>query len=366
MIKILVIEDDEFIRENLIELLLEENFTVLEAENGAIGAELAVQERPDLILCDIMMPCLDGYGVLQKLRTYPETETIPFIFLTAKATKIDQRQGMELGADDYLTKPCSQEELLKAISTRLKKQAAVQKNAQDKLEELRSNITLSLPHELRTPLQGILGFSELLINEAEEIEPSEIREIGEYINTSGERLSQLIHNFLLYAELELMATNPEGLKMLRSHQINNSKTIIAEVSRAKAIAANREADLHLYLQESLVNISEARLKKIAEELVENAFKFSAEGTPVRVVSRNENNYFTLTIGDRGRGIASEYIDKVGAYMQFDRKLYEQQGTGFGLIIAKRLAELHGGKLILESIPGQETTVRVILPAMANG
>jgi len=323
-----------------------------------------VQERPDLILCDVMMPELDGYGVLHKLRSYPETEMIPFIFMTAKVTKVDMPQGMELGADDYLTKPCTQEELIEAIETRLKKQAALQKSTQDKIEELRSNITLSLPHEMRTPLQGIMGFSEFLIDDAEELKPSEIKEMGEHIKSSGERLYRLIQNFLLYAELELMASNPERLKMLRSHQINNSKTIIAEVSRAKAIAANREADLHLYLQDSTVNISETRLKKIAEELVENAFKFSAEETPVRVVSRNENNHFTLEILDRGRGIGPEYIDKVGAYMQFDRKINEQQGSGLGLIIAKRLAELHGGKLIIESIPGQQTTVRVILPAMA--
>jgi len=277
---------------------------------------------------------------------------------------------MELGADDYLTKPCTQEELIEAIETRLKKQAALQKSTQDKIEELRSNIALSLPHELRTPLQGIMGFSEFLIYDAEELKPtagaalprSEIKEMGEHIKSSGERLYRLIQNFLLYAELELMASNPERLKMLHSHEINNSKTIIAEVSRAKAIAANREADLQLYLQDSTVNISETRLKKIAEELVENAFKFSAEETPVRVVSRNENNHFTLENLDRGRGIGPEYIDKVGAYMQFDRKINEQQGTGLGLIIAKRLAELHGGKLIIESIPGQQTTVRVILPS----
>lgn len=365
MTKILVIEDEESLRENMVELLLDEKFYVIEAENGEMGVKVALQERPDLILCDVMMPSLDGYGVLDKLRSHRETETIPFIFLTAKATKVDMRQGMELGADDYLTKPCSQEELLKAISTRLKKQAAFQKSTQDKLEELRSNITLSLPHELRTPLQGILGFAEIFISEAEEIEPSEIKEMGEYIKDSGERLYRLIQNFLLYAELELMAKKPEGLKMIRSHQINNSKSLVTEVSRSKAIAANREADLQLDLQESTVNISETRLKKIVEELLENAFKFSAEGTPVRVESRNENNYLTLTICDRGRGIAPEDINKVGAYMQFDRKIHEQQGSGFGLIIAKRMAELHGGKLLLESIPGQETTVRVILPAMAS-
>lgn len=123
MIKILVIEDEKKIRENLVELLLEEKFTVLEAENGAIGVELARLERPDLILCDVMMPELDGYGVLEKLRSdYPEIGTIPFIFLTAKGDRKDLRQGMSLGADDYLTKPCSQDELLGAIETRLQKQ----------------------------------------------------------------------------------------------------------------------------------------------------------------------------------------------------------------------------------------------------
>ncbi|MBO1351848.1 MAG: EAL domain-containing response regulator [Hormoscilla sp. GUM202] len=99
MKKILVIEDEEFIRENLVEMLLDEKFTVLEAENGAIGVELARQERPDLILCDVMMPELDGYGVLSKLRSdYPEIGTTPFIFLTAKGDRKDLRQGMSLGA----------------------------------------------------------------------------------------------------------------------------------------------------------------------------------------------------------------------------------------------------------------------------
>jgi len=178
-----------------------------------------------------MMPELDGYGVLQKLRSYPETEMIPFIFMTAKATKVDMRQGMELGADDYLTKPCTQEELIEEIETRLKKQAALQKSTQDKIEELRSNIALSLPHELRTPLQGIMGFSEFLIYDAEELKPtagaalprSEIKEMGEHIKSSGERLYRLIQNFLLYAELELMASNPERLKMLHSHEITTAK-----------------------------------------------------------------------------------------------------------------------------------------------
>lgn len=103
MTKILVIEDEQGVRENLLEILEAENFDTIGAENGHVGITWAWEHRPDLIICDVMMPELDGYEVLKLLRQDPVTETIPFIFLTAKADKADLRQGMELGADDYLT-----------------------------------------------------------------------------------------------------------------------------------------------------------------------------------------------------------------------------------------------------------------------
>jgi len=101
MTKVLVIEDEEAIRENLVELLEVEDFDVIEAENGRVGVEQAKKHLPDLILCDVMMPKLDGFGVLKELRSQLNTATIPFIFLTAKADRHDLREGMDLGADDY-------------------------------------------------------------------------------------------------------------------------------------------------------------------------------------------------------------------------------------------------------------------------
>jgi diguanylate cyclase len=125
MNKILVIEDEKHVRENILDLLEIENFEVIAAENGRIGLQLAQEQIPDLILCDVMMPELDGYDVLKSLRQNMVTAKIPLIFLTARATKADFRQGMELGADDYLTKPFTREELLGAIVTRLTKQATL-------------------------------------------------------------------------------------------------------------------------------------------------------------------------------------------------------------------------------------------------
>lgn len=124
---ILLIEDNKDVRENTAEILELSNFKVLQANNGKTGVEIATQNKPDLIICDIMMPMLDGYSVIHLLNKNPETATIPFIFLTAKSDRIDYRKGMEMGADDYITKPFDDVELLNAVESRIRKRALLQK-----------------------------------------------------------------------------------------------------------------------------------------------------------------------------------------------------------------------------------------------
>ena len=134
---VLIIEDHDEIRSNLIEILEMALYTVIEADNGKTGVEMALKHIPDIILCDIMMPELDGYGVLYMLNKHIETAGIPFIFLTAKAEHTDLRKGMELGADDYLVKPFDDMELLNAIDIRLKKKAAHDNHRQATKEEFK-------------------------------------------------------------------------------------------------------------------------------------------------------------------------------------------------------------------------------------
>jgi DNA-binding response OmpR family regulator len=121
MKKILVIEDEPEMRRNLATLLRFHNYEAVAAENGRVGMEAARRDAPDLILCDVMMPELDGYAVLQALQTDPELSQIPFIFLTAKGEKDDLRSGMNLGADDYLTKPVANADLMRAVEARLRR-----------------------------------------------------------------------------------------------------------------------------------------------------------------------------------------------------------------------------------------------------
>lgn len=176
--KILVIEDEISVRANIIELLEAENFHAIGAPNGQLGISKAQEEIPDLILCDIMMPDMDGYTVLTELQKDPMTAIIPFIFLTAKVEREDLRLGMELGADDYITKPCTNTELLSAISIRLKKLATyiqqyaeqqnkarkLQKRVQElqKLSKNREDLLQKISEDLRDPLSNITMAIEML------------------------------------------------------------------------------------------------------------------------------------------------------------------------------------------------------------
>jgi signal transduction histidine kinase len=361
---ILVIDDDRIVRESIQQLLECEGFQTLGAANGSLGVRLATEHLPDLIVCDVQMPVMDGHQVISSLHGNMATRAIPFIFLTAKGTKLDQRQGMSLGADDYLIKPCSAKELLDAIASRLVKKEHLQFQTQQQLETLRSSLSLAFPHELRTPLTGLLTSADLLRMMANSATPTDIQEIADSIQTSVERLHRLTQNFLLYAKLEIAAHDPQSIATLKIESPEDDavpELEIAQVATYVAQSAKRHSDLQLDLQTARVSFASSDLKKVISELVENAFKFSSSGTPVQVKSVSNGEKYLIQITNQGKGMTPEQITNVGAYIQFNRKCYEQQGTGLGLAIAKRLLELHGGSLKLISISNQFLTVEVTLP-----
>ena len=366
MKRILVIDDEEWLREMVHIALAQKGYDVLEAENGAVGIEKARKELPDLILCDVNMEKVDGYLTLSSLRNEPTTAAIPFILMTGLADNAGMRHGMELGADDYLPKPFSIEGLYAAVEARLKKAQALRQEAEKKLADLRDNLSLMLPHELRTPLNGILAYGEILAAEASTLPAKEIAEMGQVIHDSGKRLERLIENFLIYAQIELLGADVQKLNTLRQKQTRFPAKLIEEHALHQAQAANRADDLVLELVDQPVPISEDYLGKIVDELVQNAFKFSDSGKRVSVTLSGSPNGVLLAVTDQGRGFSTDHITKVGAYMQFDRKIQEQQGLGLGLVIARRLTELHGGTLSIQSERGATTTVAVKLPKVAVG
>ncbi|MCB9450813.1 MAG: response regulator [Anaerolineaceae bacterium] len=361
MNKILIIEDEDAIRTNFGEILEFQGFYPMGAENGAIGVEMAKQYLPDLIVCDITMPVLDGYGVLLQLRSDPVTANIPFIFMTARADRPFVRHGMELGADDYLTKPCSGAELVAAVNARLDRKEMAKKEYSSQMAELRTSLATALPNALHAPLIGVLGHADRLRSDVTEFSPQQIVEMAQQIYKSGHVLQRQVENYLFYAQLEILSTEPERIQALRNEVTENPADVVAKAAQEKAALWNREQDLEIRVNDTPIRIAADQLAKIAEELIDNAFKFSIPGTPVRVTMDAGEDTLALFISDEGQGIANEEIRNIGAYMQFRRKLHEPQGTGLGLIIAKRLVELHNATMTISSIPEQETTICVEFP-----
>jgi signal transduction histidine kinase len=360
--KILVVEDAHALRKDIMEMLRFEGFEVIGAENGLVGLNAARTHLPDLIICDIMMPELDGFGMLAELQKNPLEATIPFVFLTALTDKKDWREGMRLGANDYLTKPFTAQELIQAVYTQLNKRIKFDMLSESRMDQLRENIMLALPHELRTPLTGILGFSDLLAMDAGFMEPAQTSEMAGYINAAAQRLYRLTENYVLYTQIEVTLQDKARASAMRQYVTAfPGETIHAQVIR-QASACGRETDLQCRLVEDIhIMMFEDHLRKIVEELVDNAFKFSSAGKPVSVVSSIEGQHYVLTVTDQGRGFAPQHVRDIGPYSQFGRKQHEQQGSGFGLAIVKRLAQLHGGEFEVELLPGPSTRVTVRLP-----
>ena len=362
MKKILVIEDDLQVQDNIYDILSLEDFYTVTASDGAEGLALAQEEMPDLIICDIMMPQMDGYEVLAALRQSEDTAAIPFIFLTAKADRADLRQGMALGADDYLTKPFTPDELRQAVAARLARQENQHQQTQRQMDKLRDTISYALPYELNTPLVGIINGAHLLRTGYSTMDQEEIEELLDAIETSGNKLYSLIQNFITYADLELATANPDTVEKLRQRTDPClTLPIIKAAAIQKAKEVNRQVDLQLELEDAYVHMSDWRLKKAVQEVVDNAFKFSPAGNPVKVISRIQESHLHIFVIDQGRGMDAEQVRAVGAYMQFQRQLYERPGSGLGLAIAKLTMALYGGELDIESFVGQQTTIRMTLP-----
>lgn len=363
MAKILVIDDDRIIRQTLLDgLRLAGQYEVFLAEDGFEGVELARKMRPDLIICDVEMPRMNGYGVIERLQKDPFTARIPFIFLTGYGDRGSVRQGMALGADDYISKPFKVAELIEAMETRLEKVSRLEMHYEQKMDALRDSILLALPHELRTPLSLIIGYGQVISDQVNDLPDEKIRSLAQSITRSGRRLHHLFENYIIYAQIELLMTEPERVERLQLFREAVPTSLVEKAVQEQMEKHGRSAQLVINSNDLPLPISSDNLKKIFHELIDNAFKFSPDNSVVRITLERDGKSFVFQVCNEGRGMTQEQVEGVGMYMQFERKLHEQQGTGMGLVIAKRLTELYGGCLTIESTPGATTLVTVTLPS----
>jgi len=355
MYNVLVVEDDSALRNNLTEFLQAEGYKTLTASNGLEAKTITQNINPDLIICDIMMPIMNGIQLKEYFNSKDELKSIPFIFLTAKSELQDIRTGMNSGADDYLIKPFKFDDLLHSINTRFEKKERMFKC----LNEIKDTVTIYLPHELRTPLFSINGFADILSQEIDNLSKDEILDFVNNIKSAGMRLKSRIEKFLLFTEINNNLDNKinciKPIQDVSQICYENLYELIYKNDNNR----NRFNDITIFpFPPANLFIYQSYFNFIFSELIENAVKFSKEGTQITINGLLEDDYFKLSVRDCGCGMSNNEINSIREFKQFNKNDMLQEGLGFGLIIIKKIIELYDGKLEIESELGKSTSVSI--------
>ncbi len=284
--KILVVEDAQSIREEICDILQMEGFEVTMASNGYEGLMQTKNDKPDLIISDIMMPVLNGYQLVNEIKKCPETKSIPVIFLSAKAQLEDIRSGMNLGVEDYITKPIHPNDLLSAVNMNLDKQKKMNRSI-NKL--ILSPIEL-LPKELSESIAVVLGFSSYLSSEKSDIPKDELELLVNGIYKHGEKINKLVNDYLLYMNLITHHSQTND-----TNQIEFVNLYIKSIVSSVAKELKRKNDIKFDLQEGTLKFNDFYFQKIIEELIRCSVQLTVPGDKINVRSEKVENFYRLSI-----------------------------------------------------------------------
>lgn len=354
--RLLVVDDNSDLRNFLVHLLAP-HYDVQAVADGR-QALAAVQERkPDLVLSDVMMPNLDGLGLLRALRENPETRTLPVILLSARAGQEASLEGLSAGADDYLAKPFTSQELLARVRTHLNMaQARNELNAElmRANEELKA-FSYSVSHDLRAPLLAIDGFSEILLEDSAEQLDDRGRTYLDKIRSSALRMGELIDDLLQLSRVASADLARDSVDI----------TCLAQEVGDELKRRNAASQVSLVIQEGLAAQADSRLLRILfENLLGNAWKFTGKTSAPTITVGTEQcaGSTVFFVRDNGAGFNMSYASKLFQPFQRLHQQDEFPGTGIGLATVRRIIERHGGRVWAESPPGHGATFFFSLPA----
>ncbi|MFV8337350.1 response regulator [Flavobacterium sp. RSP29] len=351
--KILVVDDELNIRDTITELLICQNYDVKAARNGQEALNVLDYWTPDLIVCDIMMPVMDGNALHEIIKESPSLSAIPFIFLTAKSENNLMRQCLLAGADDFLSKPFEIKELVRIIEAKIVRFEKIKSEHTN----LYTGKKTSFLHEINTPLNGILGSIELLMSNDINLEKNQIEEFYESIKISGERLNRTMQNIILYQNLKnnLLPFEDVSSTQIRKNFLNVKRKLFQ-------IYDNQEKRISFEIDKASIKMSEKYLHFILFELIDNALKFSPSTKMICVSGERFNDeYYELIIRDSGIGFSEDELKKIGAAQQFNREKMEQQGLGLGLYLSKIIIKKSKGIFTIISNVNEGTRIKIFLP-----
>jgi signal transduction histidine kinase len=339
--RVLLADDNADMRE-YVRRLLARRYDVTAVPDGAAAVASALARPPDLVLTDVMMPGLDGFGVLRELRANDATRTIPVILLSARAGEESAVEGLEAGADDYLSKPFSARELVARVRThlemaRLRREWAVELEAANKALEA---FSYSVSHDLRTPLRAVDGFSQALLEDFGADLPEKGRGHVLKIRKGAQRMGRLIDDLLAFSRLSRQA--------LRRRAVDTEALVLEVLAELEGERQGREVEIRMG-DLSSSDGDPALLRQVWVNLLSNALKYTRrrEAAVIEIGSVHENGRDAFFVRDNGAGFDMRYARKLFAVFQRLHREDEFEGTGVGLAIVHRIVQRHGGRVWAE-------------------
>lgn len=359
--KALVIEDTKTTRHIIKHILEKQGLKVFTAENGKVALDMMKRVAPDIILSDIYMPVMDGFQVCHEVKKSPETSPIPFVFLTSSGKKDDILKGLALGANDYLTKPFDEDELLARVNNlltskrlyeelkSLNNQLERQNDDLEKLHREKETFYSILTHDLRSPLTSVLGFSNMLIEGHETTFDESVLGSLKIIRSAAERQLGIIEDALEIfqfekgKELEMEKGDLGGV----AHDV--IETHLQEVKEKKMEITVNGKPFSPKDRASLVcSFNRSKISRVIENLIGNALKYAKNSIDLSYESKG--NFVEVRVRDDGEGMPEKYVDKI--FQDFFQIPGSQKGTGLGLSSAKRIVEAHTGRIWVDPSPGR--------------
>jgi two-component system sensor histidine kinase/response regulator len=358
---ILIVDDDPVVQSSVADILRIAGYGYLTAVNGIEALQLMEQQRPDLIVADIMMPEMDGYELYEAIRENPAWIPIPFVFLSAKGEQKDIRKGYGLGADHYLTKPFEPEDLLTIVQARLKRAAEIRSITQQELEQTKERLMTIIEHELTGPLSRVYGFVSMLEDGYHAMDDYVIQKLLRDTRQSTARLVRLVEDLMLLMNID---SGLMEIEIARYREPVAVEQIVGDVvGQLQPLAENRDVSIAVSCEANLVVSGMPHyIEDIVRRLLDNAIKFSKPEGHVWIEANAADDMGILSVRDDGIGIPPDGLSQLfQRFEQIAQDESEERGAGLGLAIAGQLVRLHGGDIRVESRLGEGSTFTVALP-----
>ena len=365
--KILVVDD---VMSNVLllkVLLTNEKFQVITANGGNKCVEMAKSEHPDLILLDVMMPDISGFDTAVILKKDPDTADIPIIFLTALNAPSDLVHGFQVGANDFLSKPFSKEELIMRVMHQISLVAAkriiVQQN--DELKRTignRDKMYSVIAHDLRSPMASIRMVLNLVVNcLSREVVGDEIFDLIDKANRESEETHDLLDNLLKWTKSQTGRLNVVFQDFDLAEVVPGVVDIFVMIAETKHI----ELKLDMGASPVMVRADKDMLKTVIRNFISNAIKFSNEGSSIDIFVTVQDKFAKINVRDHGVGISEDRLHNLFRAGKTTYGTNNEEGSGLGLQLCQDFAEKNGGSVCVESVQGEGSTFSVLVPLLAE-